>query len=307
MGSNIVSFVLAILLHALLAFLLYFQWPSDKKPQAPSVMKASLVTAQSNSNVSKQLAPTIKESAKPKVEPPKPEPKLEKKPEPKKQEPKKEPKKKEPKKETKPKPKEKSAAAKRAEAKRQQLKQKKQTELDQQKKELAEIKRKAAEQLKKEDAKRKKQENAEREKQARLEAKKKAEAAAKKKADAERRRKEAAFSDLINEEQGVIDQGQMDRIKRSMVKRIYGIWPVYKPDQSTPTRAPTFAFTLARNGDVKSVRIVKSSNDAAYDQAVLDTVRNVRNFPEVKGLSPAMYNQFKEVKLKFKLERDNIH
>ena len=150
------------------------------------------------------------------------------------------------------------------------------------KKAEAEKKRKEAEQKKKAE-------------QERLEAQRK------KQRERERREKEA-FDKALAEERALLleesYQVEAESFMSAISRRIEGNWS--RPPSARNGMKCELLIRLVPTGRVVTVEVVQSSGNVAFDRSAVQAVKKVEQFPEIKEMSPEVFERFyRELKLVF--------
>lgn len=148
-------------------------------------------------------------------------------------------------------------------------------------------------------------------KKAAEDAKKKAAAeAAKKKAAEEARRKAAedkkaqALAELLSEDVGyqqamadeVGDQvaGNFDDLIRRLVSESWSRPPSARNGMSVEVR-----IEMLPDGTITNATVSRSSGDRPFDNSAVAAIRNVGRIPEMQGMSPADFNQYRSFRMTF--------
>ncbi|UTW46460.1 cell envelope integrity protein TolA [bacterium SCSIO 12696] len=196
----------------------------------------------------------------------------------------------------KPKPKKDNSAAKR----REQERQRKLAE-DKRRKEAAEKKRKQQEA-----EKRRKAEAEKKRKQAEAEKKRQEEAARKKRAEEAQRKalEDDLFSELDEDLEGQIaenDEQVASSYSGFIRRRVSGNWS--RPPSARLGMEAEVLIQLVPTGRVVSIRVVKSSGDAAFDRSVEQAIRKADSFPELKNVEARVFEKyFRNLRMVFRPE-----
>lgn len=215
-----------------------------------------------------------------------------------------------------------AVAARKAEAEAQKAEQQKQAAIAKKKAADEAAKKKAAEDAKKkaaEEAKKKAAAEAAKKKAAADAAKKKAAEEAKKKAAAEAAKKKAAeearrkaaedkkaqaLAELLSEDVGyqqamadeVGDQvaGNFDDLIRRLVSESWSRPPSARNGMSVEVR-----IEMLPDGTITNATVSRSSGDRPFDSSAVAAIRNVGRIPEMQGMNPANFNQYRSFKMTF--------
>lgn len=185
---------------------------------------------------------------------------------------------------------------KKAEAEKKRLAEEKKQAEARKKREAEEKKKAAVEKKRKEEAARKKRE-AEKKKKAEAERKRKAEAEKKRKAEAARKKREA---DLKRKMEAEARQRRAASAMSQYVPRIQAkVESNWRYPPGGPAGCnPTVRVTLARDGEVQSAKVVKSSGDSYCDRSVETAFMLASPIPIPQD--PDLYSEFKVIDFPFR-------
>ena len=190
------------------------------------------------------------------------------------------------------------------------------------KKKQAEEQKRQEELRKKAEAEAKKKAEAEAKKKAEADAKKKAEADANKKAEAERQKKEKAIEDAFKQAEAearaleelnkkeeaelallnaLASEKAAANVLDAMTTRITRAWR--RPVAFKGGLEVYLKMSLASNGELVDVRVVKTSGDVLFDRSALTAVNRAAPFDEVNQFDAATFEEkFRSLTVKFRPE-----
>lgn len=185
-----------------------------------------------------------------------------------------------------------------------------QRELERQRKAEAEKKRRAAlERKKKAEAEKKRKAEAERKRKAAEEkARREKERKERERREQRERERQSAFDEALEEEEELLDAREdaqaVMSIAQAIQQRIEAIWSL--PPSARNGMVTEVRISFVPTGRVVAANVTESSGNAALDRSVLNAVRKVEVFPEVKDLAreePALFErEVRTTRLIFRVE-----
>ncbi|MFL0811631.1 MAG: cell envelope integrity protein TolA [Agarilytica sp.] len=131
--------------------------------------------------------------------------------------------------------------------------------------------------------------------------KKKKEEQKKREADAERKREkereqrlQQEFEQALAEEEGMLLEEEYASEAQSFTskirQRVENNWA--RPPSARTGMTCTLAIQLVPTGRIVSVDVAKSSGNGAFDRSAIQAVKKVEVFPEVKDMSPEVFERY---------------
>lgn len=92
-----------------------------------------------------------------------------------------------------------------------------------------------------------------------------------------------------------------ENVDSLLVQRIISNWK--RPTSARNGMSVEIVIKMARNGDIKQVRVARSSGDKAFDQSAADAIKAVKSVPEVANVKSTTYDSlYKERRISFSPE-----
>lgn len=93
----------------------------------------------------------------------------------------------------------------------------------------------------------------------------------------------------------------LENVDGLLVQRIISNWK--RPLSARNGMSVEIVIKMNRNGDIKQVRVARSSGDKAFDQSAADAIKAVKSVPEVAQVKSATYDSlYKERRISFSPE-----
>ena len=110
----------------------------------------------------------------------------------------------------------------------------------------------------------------------------------------ERRLRQQAFQDALKEEQGLLQEEVYATEAQSFISRIRqrveSNWS--RPPAARSGMRCVLQIQLVPTGRIVAVNVVESSGNTAFDRSAVQAVKKVEVFPEVKEMSPEVFERF---------------